>query len=93
MSIRWKPRTSVSDNVISFIDGQSNYSSTYFKLDDLRKKDDLLPHMVLDSDLTSLITPFLFTNLRYDSNKCLPKCYVNKIKVLNKPLIWLVYDN
>ena len=65
MSMRWKPRTSTADNVISFTDGQGVYSSTYFVLDALRKKDDLLPHIVLGSDPTSLSTSSQFTNLRY----------------------------
>ena len=48
MSLRWKPRESNQHNLISFIDGQGYYSSTYFKINDLSNKEDLLPHIVLE---------------------------------------------
>ena len=47
MSLGWKPRHGSEDNLISFVDGQAFYSSTYFKFADLRDKQDRVPHIAL----------------------------------------------
>ena len=74
MSIKWKPRTSIEDDVISFTDGQGTFSSTYFNFDDLRNKGDRRPHIVLDSYLTSLATSYHPMNLRFVLKMC-PKIF------------------
>ena len=50
MSLGWKPRHGSEDNLISFVDGQAFYSSTYFKFADLRDKQDRVPHIALKFD-------------------------------------------
>lgn len=50
MSLGWKPRHGSDDNLISFVDGQAFYSSTYLEFNDLRDKQDRIPHIVLNFD-------------------------------------------
>ena len=50
LSLEWKPKRRSEHNLVAFVDGQGFYSSTYFKFDELRNKESLIPHIALDYD-------------------------------------------
>ena len=75
MSLEWKPRSRLEHNLVAFVDGQGFYSSTYFTFDELRNKENLIPHIMLDSEQSNkettgkeIVLRLLFTNL-FTNNK------------------------
>ena len=66
MSLEWKPRSHLEQNLVAFVDGQAFYSSTYFKFDELRNKGNLIPHIVLDADQSNKETNEKEIILRYN---------------------------